>query len=103
MSKSSGLLSHARQDLPAGLVVFLVAMPLCLGIAQASGAPFKSAPKGKPSLEKKPARKKTEKSPPTNIEKTGYEVAYLDELVRREQLIELVMQTGEILRGFIRY
>jgi MFS superfamily sulfate permease-like transporter len=40
MSKSSGLLSHARQDLPAGLVVFLVAMPLCLGIAQASGAPL---------------------------------------------------------------
>ena len=73
------------------------------GRPQAPSAPFKSAPKGKPSLEKKPARKKTEKAPPTNIEKTGYEVAYLDELVRREQLIELVMQTGEILRGFIRY
>ncbi|QHM74085.1 C4-dicarboxylic acid transporter DauA [Mixta theicola] len=32
-------LKTVRQDLPAGLVVFLVALPLCLGIAQASGLP----------------------------------------------------------------
>src|SRR5690606_18043022 len=33
-------LKHWRHDAPASLVVFLVAVPLCLGIALASGAPL---------------------------------------------------------------
>ncbi|MFQ3596720.1 MAG: SulP family inorganic anion transporter [Chloroherpetonaceae bacterium] len=39
-SLHSGVLPNLRHDLPASLVVFLVAVPLCLGIALASGAPL---------------------------------------------------------------
>jgi len=34
------LFSNIKQDLPASIVVFFVALPLCLGIALASGAPL---------------------------------------------------------------
>jgi len=36
----TGIFANLKDDLPASLVVFLVAMPLCLGIALASGAPL---------------------------------------------------------------
>lgn len=38
--QKTGLFSELKSDFPAGLVVFLVAVPLCLGIALASGAPL---------------------------------------------------------------
>lgn len=40
MNSNKNLFAHIKSDLPAGIVVFLVAVPLCLGIALASGAPF---------------------------------------------------------------
>ena len=37
---NAGIFSNLRYDLPASIIVFLVAVPLCLGIALASGAPL---------------------------------------------------------------
>jgi len=39
-NNQSGILQNLKNDLPASIVVFLVAVPLCLGIALASGAPM---------------------------------------------------------------
>jgi len=40
MENTKGLMANLKYDLPASIVVFLVAVPLCLGIALASGAPL---------------------------------------------------------------
>jgi MFS superfamily sulfate permease-like transporter len=40
MPKKEGFLANLKYDLPASIIVFLVAVPLCLGIALASGAPL---------------------------------------------------------------
>lgn len=40
LPKEEGLLANLKYDIPASIIVFLVAVPLCLGIALASGAPL---------------------------------------------------------------
>ena len=40
MTATTGPLASWRQDVPASIVVALVALPLCLGVALASGAPL---------------------------------------------------------------
>ncbi|MEM6831912.1 MAG: SulP family inorganic anion transporter, partial [Bacteroidota bacterium] len=39
-SEKTGIFTHFKSDLSSSIVVFLVAVPLCLGIALASGAPL---------------------------------------------------------------
>ncbi|BDD02952.1 membrane protein [Aureibacter tunicatorum] len=40
MNQNNNIFANLKSDIPAGVIVFLVAMPLCLGMALASGAPL---------------------------------------------------------------
>ncbi len=40
MKRANNVLQNFRTDFPSSIVVFLVALPLCLGVALASNAPL---------------------------------------------------------------
>ena len=42
MKMRTSFIQNFKYDIPTGIVVFFVAVPLCLGIAHASGAPLLS-------------------------------------------------------------
>jgi len=47
LMQQKGFFSQIKSDFPASIVVFFVALPLCLGIALASGAPLFSGRSGR--------------------------------------------------------
>ncbi len=67
--------------------------------AAAAAAPHK----GKKRVATKPVRKPSDRAAVPNIENTGREMAYLDKLVRNETVVAVVMNSGETLRGCVRY
>lgn len=69
------------------------------------GGPGSKPPtaKGKKRLVAKPARKPSDKAGLPNIENTGQEAQYLDELIRRDRIVSVVLSSGETMQGYIRY
>jgi hypothetical protein len=51
----------------------------------------------------KAPRKPSDKAAIPNIENTGREAGYLDQLIRQETPVAVVLKNGEIWRGYIRY
>jgi hypothetical protein len=68
------------------------------------GATGKPAPKkARKKTPVKASRKPSDRSSVPNIENTGREVAYLDDLMRREAVVAIVLRSGEVVRGYVRY
>lgn len=65
------------------------------------GKPVKKGAKKRPA--KKAVRKKLDKAAVPSIENTGMEAWYLEQLIKQEQPVAVVLTSGETLRGFVRY
>ncbi len=60
---------------------------------------------GKRGKRRAPKRKKkiVKKAPAPSLDTTGMESLYLKELIEAEQMVVVVLNTGERIRGFVRY
>jgi hypothetical protein len=67
-----------------------------------AGKPVKKKGKKK-RLAKRPKKKKVIKQQQTTIESTGMESLYLKELIEEEKMVVVVLNTGEQVRGYVRY
>jgi small nuclear ribonucleoprotein (snRNP)-like protein len=64
---------------------------------------FSKTKKKKKHPPKRAKKKKIVKPPPPSIESTGMESLYLKELIEGEKMVVVVLNTGEQVRGFVRY
>ncbi|HKX28177.1 MAG TPA: hypothetical protein VJ302_10815 [Blastocatellia bacterium] len=89
-------------------------MPIFRSRRPGGGRPTKkkpfgaSKPGGKPKGKKKRApkrakKKKVIKPQQPSIESTGMEALYLKELIEDEKMVVVVLNTGETVRGYVRY
>ncbi len=67
-----------------------------------AGKPTKKKGKKK-HLSKRPKKKKVISQQQTSIESTGMESLYLKELIEEEKMVVVVLNTGEQVRGYVRY
>ena len=68
------------------------------------GAGKPDSKKGKKKRPPKRAKKKNIAKPqPPSIETTGMEAYYLKELIDQEKMVVVVLNTGEKVRGYVRY
>lgn len=77
--------------------------PVRKSSGQGSGAAKPAAKKARKKPPVKSSRKPSDRSGLPNIENTGREVAYLDDLMRREAVVAIVLNSGEVVRGYVRY
>lgn len=73
------------------------------GSNQGGASAGKPGKKSKKRVVRKPVRKKSDKAPGNTIENTGREAQYLDQLMKRETPVTVVLNNGEKLRGMVRY
>lgn len=71
------------------------------GASAGPAKPMKKGAKKRPA--KKVTRKKIVKPAIPSIENTGREALYLEQLIKQEKVVAVVLNSGETLHGYVRY